>query len=131
MEASIVARESLNVLLASSADAVAQPLRRKRAPDAAAVSAPASSVGGVVFETPLVTKVAAWAALAATDDGSDAPTVRMIDEDALLAGDGFLAPVLNENDAAGCAPKRKACANCSCGCVFGGGVRSARSELKR
>ena len=37
------------------------------------------------------------------------------------AAENALTLPLAADDAAGCAPKRKACANCSCGCVRGRG----------
>lgn len=80
---------------------------RKR--DVAAAAPAAAAVSGVFFVDPAK---AAWAALAARDaTGADAS---VIDENALLANEDFARPA-PADDAAGCAPKRKACANCSCG----------------
>ena len=82
------------------------PLRLRKRADAEAKTA---ALEGVTFEPALADKAAAWAALAARGDAAAAAAV---DEDARLAGEVFAAPAV---DTGGCAPKRKACANCSCG----------------
>lgn len=48
----------------------------------------------------------------------------LVDEDALLAGEDFSEGKASSSSAdGGCATKRKACANCSCGCVLQAGGR--------
>ncbi len=56
----------------------------------------------------------AWAAAAAGGSGA-----ALIDENALLAGEDFAEGKASAaGGEGGCATKRKACANCSCGCVL-------------
>ena len=108
------ARESLRSLLSSS-DAMsgaAAPLRLRKSAGPQEAAAPAS---GVIFENSLPPNIAVWAALAAGEGGAGG---ELIDEDALIAGEDLSAPKSSDGGgAAGCAPARKACANCSCGCV--------------
>jgi hypothetical protein len=98
-------------------------LRKRTVPASAPVPAPESSaLAGVVFDDPAKRT---WAALAAGDAaGAAAPAV--VDENALLGNDDFNRPTAPAGDAAGCAPKRKACANCSCGCVIRSFLHAAR-----
>jgi hypothetical protein len=90
------------------AEAQPRPLRRARDATTPAV---VSTTTGVVFDTPLLVKVEQWVALAKEDD-EKAP---VIDENALLQNDGVVVPTVTGGDSGGCATKRKACANCSCG----------------
>lgn len=122
------ARESLRSLLSSS-DAMsgaAAPLRLRKSTGPQEAAAPAA---GVIFENSLSPKVAVWAALAAAEGGAGG---ELIDEDALIAGEDLSAPKSSDaQGAAGCAPARKACANCSCGCVSGASCILASSRLTR
>ena len=99
----------------SDNSSAARPLRRTRDSSAATSSAATatSTTSGVVFDSPLATKVFEWAALAVKEDDGEVP---IIDEEALLQNDGVIVPTLvGGTEAGGCATKRKACANCSCG----------------
>lgn len=120
------ARESLRSLLSSS-DAMsgaAAPLRLRKSTGPQEAAAPAA---GVIFENSLSPKIAVWAALAAAEGGAGG---ELIDEDALIAGEDLSAPKSSDaQGAAGCAPARKACANCSCGCVSGVSCILASSRL--
>ncbi len=90
------------------------PLRRKL-PAVAPEPAAEGKVDGVILVPGAAAAAAAWAALAAGGGGVD----DKIDEDALLAAAPVPAAVASSGDGAGCAaPARKACANCSCGCVL-------------
>jgi hypothetical protein len=92
------------------------PLRRKL-PAVAPEPAAEGKVDGVILVpgAAAAAAAAAWAALAAGGGGVD----DKIDEDALLAAAPVPAAVASSGDGAGCAaPARKACANCSCGCVL-------------
>lgn len=101
-------------------------LRKRDAGAAAAAPAPATDVSGVFF---VDAAKAAWAAVAARDAaGADAG---VIDENALLGNEDFTRPAAAADDAAGCAPKRKACANCSCGCVRVRGVLRSHTRGRR
>jgi hypothetical protein len=84
------------------------PLRR-RLPAPSAAPTEEGKVEGVVL-VPGAAAAAAWAALAAGGGGAT------VDEEALLRAAPAPASAAGDGDA-GCAPTRKACANCSCGCV--------------
>ena len=94
----------------------------------APAAAPAAAAGAVEQGVVLVgaapsaaAAAAAWGAAAASGSGA-----QLVDEDALLAGEDFAeGKAAAGSGEAGCATKRKACANCSCGCV--GGAAPARA----
>jgi hypothetical protein len=82
---------------------------KKAAASDAPSSAARASATGVASSS--VVQVA-WGAAAAAAEGD------LVDENALLDGDEATATAPSAGEA-GCAPTRKACKNCSCGCVRG------------
>lgn len=78
-------------------------LLKSRGPRAPQASAPEAVLDMVVLVTPSTQQAA------------------LVDENALLAGEDFSEG--KATTAGGCAPTRKACANCSCGCVLQAGGR--------
>ena len=78
-------------------------------------SAPVPASGGL--EQGVVLVGAAVAAGAGAGAAWNASGGALVDENALLAGEDFAEGKAAAGGEGGCATKRKACANCSCGCV--------------
>ena len=78
-------------------------------------SAPAPASGGLEQGVVLVGAAVAGAGAGAAWSASGGA---LVDENALLAGEDFAEGRAAAGGEGGCATKRKACANCSCGCVF-------------
>jgi anamorsin len=98
----IASEEAGAVLVKATAPTFKAGAAAKFVPKPKASAAPATSA--------FSEKVTTWSAASA--GGAD----DLIDEDSLLEGDSVpAASKAPKSDAGGCGPKRKACANCSCG----------------